>query len=184
MTDLEILKELIKDSALVMTRRGSKRYSADLEEPKNERSKVTIDGIPEDSLIFRADMWPDPSSIFKGEKGECSRADFILIAFEDDESYIVYIEMKGGSETERKRIHQLKGARCLIDYCTSIAREFWESRGFLKDAKHRYVSVKTGSSRKRPTVNKSECNDTPDRMLKISSGSAIRFKQLICKASC
>ncbi len=42
-------------------------------------SCVEIRGIPDNTIILKIDRFPDPSAIFKGNNGECKRADYAII---------------------------------------------------------------------------------------------------------
>ena len=119
MPDMDILRELMSDDALVATsndRHG--RSILVLEEPEAQPAyAVTIRSLPDDVLAIKADRFPPPS--FRGSKGERKRADFIIVAARARRNWMVYVEMKG-PKSERSRFRsgaeirqQLMGAKCL-----------------------------------------------------------------------
>jgi hypothetical protein len=83
MSDLKILKELIRDEALVTIEDGLYgKPKVTLIEPKNQcHSEYTVDinNIPKNAIVIKTDTFPAPTPIFNGSKGECKRADFVII---------------------------------------------------------------------------------------------------------
>jgi hypothetical protein len=75
-------------------------------------------------------------TIIKGNRGECKRADFIIIADTGKKQTIICIEMKAGKGgTMKDMIAQLQGAKCFVAYCREIGQSFWDYPNFLKDYK-------------------------------------------------
>ncbi len=162
-----------------------------LKEPGNQQQSaysLQIRNAPDNTIAFKADAFPPPKSIFKNSKGECKRADFIVIAHTDKANWIVYIEMKSGKGGSKNEIiQQLLGAQCLVAYCRAIGRGFWREPQFLqeKDYQQRFIRVRSISTRipKRPTRTPPESgqHDTPERMLKINAPAknTLEFRQLV-----
>lgn len=182
MTDLDILRQMIKGSASVpLEDSNGRKKMVRLTEPQHRASVVIIAGLPDDAIVIKADAFTPPTSVFSDTKGECKRADFVVIADSGDKKVILYIEMKarkGGTETEI--IQQLKGAHCFVAYCQEIGRFFWDAPTFLADYRYRFISVREISISKRPTRfdKKVDVHDRPDRMLKISGQRHLQFDHL------
>ncbi len=131
MTDLEILKELITDEALVAIEDGLYgNPQVTLTEPGPEYT-VAINNIPEDSIVIKTDTFPAPKHIFNGSKGERKRADFVIIANTDVRQLIIFVELKKGKGVTKEIIQQLKGSQCVVDYFRTIVDVFWEQADFL-----------------------------------------------------
>ncbi len=79
MNDLIILNELINEDALVPIETGEYgKLKVTLIEPKDAGFpgySIDITGIPENTRVIKIDAFPAPKPIFKGNKGECKRAD-------------------------------------------------------------------------------------------------------------
>lgn len=193
-SDLDILRELIKDEALVTVKKD--RYGKnflELKEPgvgNTSEYKIEIRNIPEDTIAIKSDMFPPPSNVFRGDRGERKRADFVVIARDGKRNWIIYIEMKCGKHGQERCIRQqLQGSRCFVDYCRIVARTFWEKPGFLKkgDYQQRYVSVKNIGVNKKSSrmTRKPSLHDCPENMLKISAppSKGIWFKNLVGAAN-
>jgi len=182
MTDLDILSEMIRESAKIIMEKKNDRNMVRLCEPSCPYSNVSIRGLPESSLIIKADSWPAPDTVFSGSKGECKRADYIIIAEKNKTLVAVYIELKKNSgDTNKEVIKQLLGARCFIDYCQAVGREFWKDRDFLSKIKHRYVYfTHTGSiNKKRTQVNREKLkHDRAEEFLKIGWATYVEFNML------
>lgn len=133
--------------------------------------------------MIKLDEFFDVRKIFTGSKGECKRADFIIIANTNSEKVILCLEIKKGRDSNPSITKQLKGAECFVSYCREIGRLFWNQPDFLQDYQYRFVSIKNISISKtsmssRKLSQKSEIHDQPEKMLKISA-KAKQFQELI-----
>ena len=88
MDDCSIFLELIADKALIEKVARYELNTVSLEETK-ENVKFEIRGIPDDAFVIKLDKYFSVDSIFKGNHGECKRADFIIVSHEDKK--IIYI---------------------------------------------------------------------------------------------
>ncbi|MEM9220764.1 MAG: hypothetical protein AAGD25_41420 [Cyanobacteria bacterium P01_F01_bin.150] len=157
-----------------------------LKEPDSDYSVIVYD-MPnsENVIIIKSDAFHEPSEVFVGSNNELKRADFIIIVHAYNQKVIICMELKRGKASNPHIIQQLKGSLCFITYCKKIVQEFWNSDSFLEDYDYRFVSIKNISIAKRPTFLRNQdkeskaIHDRPDRMLKISSPSHLRFKKLI-----
>ena len=190
-SDLEILRDLIRDKALVTVEKD--RYGKNflvLKEPQKENQpeyRIEILNVPNDTIAIKADSFSSPKNIFKNTRGECKRADYIIVAQNKERDLIIYIEMKlRNAGSEKERIQQLKGAKCLVDYCRSIGQMFWGEYEFLKDYQQLYVSVKNIGVHKKPSreTKKRSLHDQPENMLKINGvpQKKLYFRELIAKS--
>ncbi|MEH2319784.1 hypothetical protein [Nostoc sp.] len=183
LTDIAILKEIIKETATVLLEHdGYGKNKVILREPPPANYDVTIYGMPDDDeVIINADKFKSPDTVFKGNRGECKRADFVIVADTENKKIILCIEMKGGkggSETEI--IQQLKGAQCFVAYGQKIGKEFWAQKNFLNTYVYRFVTIRNINIHKKPTREKiTDDHDSPERMLKISSPNYLQFNRLI-----
>ena len=191
--DLDILRDLIKDEALVTVKKN--RHGGnflELKEPGGGKSpgyKIEVLNTPEDAIAIKSDVFSSPKKIFKNTKGECKRADFVIIAKGEKGSWIIYIEMKRSNYgSEKEIIQQLHGSRCFIDYCRTVGQTFWGESGFLQEEVYQqlYVSVKNIGVDKRPSRGKRRpsLHDCPENMLKISAPSQkrLQFRKLLAKS--
>ena len=192
--DLEILSEMIRDTALASVEehpygRSGKKVVI-LKELNNEQQySVKIQNAPDEILAIKADEFPAPKSIFRDDKHECKRADYILVAYTKGANWIIYIELKDGQSNSNKEIRQqLDGAKCLIAYCRAVGRTFWQQPKFLeeKNYKQRFVCVKNLKSKKTPTRNRLKprrLHDNSANMRKIYAhpGKQVQFNELINK---
>ena len=189
MSDFDILRDLIWEEALASVEDEYGKKTIVLKESSNQSEySLKTRNVPDDVIAFKADDFPPPNSIFKNSKGECKRADFVVIASDDKVNWIVHIEMKGGNTGSGKEIkQQLRGARCLVAYCRAIGQEFWQEPNFLeeKNYQQRFISVKNIRIPKRPTRqgSKSGQHDTPENMLKIDglARGRLQFNELVGK---
>lgn len=179
MPDIEILNQMFKDSAKIELENRNGMSQVKLTELQNNTS-VTVLGVPHKSIVVKADAFNSPDSVFQGLKGECKRADFVIIADGGRKKVIICIEMKSRKGSEKEIIQQLKGARCFIAYCQEVGKSFWQAQSFLKGYTYRFVSINHISIAKRKTRIKrnSSVHDRPDEMLKISSPNRLEFNHL------
>ena len=180
MDDFDILRELFREDALASVERNR----VTLEE-RNSQSSYTLEitGIPDDTIAFKADMFPDPGSVFKNTRHECKRADYVIFARDEDSDdvWIVYVEMKRGGRRSQDIELQLRGAKCLVAYCRAIGQEFWGERRFLQHYKERFVRVyNIGIAKRQTQPSRSDVHDDPKRVLSIPAPRGLRpFKHLL-----
>jgi hypothetical protein len=103
MPDIEILNQILRDSAKVKLENRNGTNQVKLDEPQNDTT-VTVSGVPDNSIIVKADAFKSPDSVFQGTKGECKRADFVIVADHGDKKVIICIEMKAGKDSEKEII--------------------------------------------------------------------------------
>ncbi|MGK7919431.1 MAG: hypothetical protein AB4080_05420 [Trichodesmium sp.] len=183
-SDISILKKMIQETA---TEKLKSEYGKNIVELKEESDNytVTIRGMPDDDevIVIKVDTFIAPTTVFEGSRGECKRADFVIVTAINKGKFIVFIEMKGGKKTSKEKeiIQQLKGAQCFVEYCQAIGKLFWEKRYFLDDYEYRFVSIKNIKMPKSKTRYESKANihDSPEKMLKISDPHHIQFNRLI-----
>mgnify|MGYP007058257523 FL=1 len=177
MSDMEILSELILESALIPHENEYGKPVIKLQEAGVKGSVSCIRNIPSDSIVIKADEFPAPKTFFKGDKGECKRADFIIIS--EEKKVILYVELKAGAKDASHIVKQLKGASCVISYCKEIGKQFWSEARFLDGYAHRYIGMVNLSISKKPSRHKSApLHDSPESFLKISSPRNLQFNQL------
>jgi hypothetical protein len=177
MSDMEILSELILESVLIPHENEYGKPVIKLQEAGVKNSVSFIRNIPSDVIVIKADEFPAPKTFFKGDNGECKRADFIIIS--EEKKVILYVELKAGAKDARHIVKQLKGASCVISYCKEIGRQFWSKSTFLDGYAHRYVGMVNLSVSKKPSRHKSTpLHDSPESFLKISSPHYLQFKEL------
>ena len=190
MSDFDILRDLIKTEALALAEDEYNKKIIVLEESGNQQPEYSlkIRNVPDDIIAFKADAFPPPNNIFKNSKGECKRADYVVIASDNRANWIVHIEMKSGKGDSKKEVEQqLRGAQCLVAYCRAIGQEFWQESEFLekKNYQQRFISIKNIGVAKRETLiePKSGRHDMPERMLKISASTKgnLEFRKLVGK---
>lgn len=182
MGDLQILKELFKKDALQGLENNYHKFHTTLREPSCPDSSVLIADIPEESLVVKIDKFPDPSAVFNGDKGECRRADFLIISEYNDKKRILFIELKRTKDEKTKIIQQLKGAVCALKYCQEAGKQFWNKSNFLDEFEFRFVSFGHTAIRKRRTRIRREVSTThnsPEKMMKIDWPANIRFNHLV-----
>lgn len=151
---MEILMALIKNEAIVALKKNFDKFNCVLYE-LNSDYKFTIKNVPQDTIVIKADKFPAPLAIFKGSKMECKRADFVIIT-EIPTKQIFYIELKRSkSPTSSEEMNaQLKGAKCVMEYCKAIGKEFWKVQDFLEGYETKYVKFFAQTLGKRPTRQK------------------------------
>lgn len=180
MTDLELLGQMIKNNARVPLTFVDRKATVVLYEPQDPGVSVTISGIPDNAVVIKVDAFKSPDTIFSGTKGECKRADFVIIANTVNKKVIVYIEMKKNKSSRTEVTEQLTGALCFIRYCQEIGRCFWKEKEFLKNYKNRFISLGHISIAKRRTrIDRSYGkHDSPEKMMRIDWPRKLQFNHL------
>jgi hypothetical protein len=184
MTDISILKEMIKPSAIVpLVENIGEINKLILKEPDPANYSVTFYGMPEKDqvIIINPDAFKTPETVFVGSKGECKRADFIIIANTVRKKVILCVEMKAGKgESEQKIIQQLHGAKCVVTYCQEIGKLFWNCPDFLTNYECIFLSIKDIKIQKtktRPPIVSKDFRSN-SKIIK-RTGSSFQFNDLI-----
>ena len=189
MPHINILKEMLKETAIVPLEDhpyGKESKQVTLTEPG--LYSVSIKGLPSEDqvVVFKTDDYPAPRHIFKGNKGECKRADFVIICDTEAIQIILFIELKAKSNTSSKKhiVQQLKGSQCVVKYSQEIGKLFWNPL-FLDDFQYRFVCLSDINldKRKSQACKDLTLHDTPEKMLRINSPRHLQFRQLIGKAN-
>jgi hypothetical protein len=182
MSDIAILKEMIRDLSTVTLVPSQTRNKVILTEPQPPNYSVTIDGMPDEEnvIVIKADDFKSPSTIFRGDHGECRRADFVIIADTGKKKVILCIEMKAGQSGRAYDIlQQLEGARCFAEYCKEIGKSFWKQPEFLTDYEYRFVSIKNIGIKKQRSIIESSSNAVSKTPFSIKNGLRFQFNDLI-----
>lgn len=176
MTDSEILAQLIKPDAQVYVEYEYEKPFIKLVEPQQANKCTTIKNVPIDTIVIKADAFSAPKTVFIGNRGECKRADYIVIS--ESKKCIIYIEMKSGADDTAKIKKQLHGAQCFLKYCQEIGKSFWGDRDFLSGYKSRFVSIKHIRIPKRPSRDNFPLHDTPEKLLPLAGCASIQFNNI------
>lgn len=183
MDSVSLLKQMIRDSAQVALEMGRETASVEICEPQAPDSKLRIRGIPADAIVIKIDRFPAPDGIFKGDNGECKRADYAIVAVSRTKKSILYLELKRTKAARGDVAKQLHGAECAMAYCERVAEAFFGRRGLLSGFQARFVSCGHTSINKRKTqIDRSQGqHDRPDRFMKIAWPSILEYNKLIGK---
>ena len=196
MNEIEILQEMLTSDIQVELKQQPDNPSTELRDEKSG-TKVLIKGLPNDSIVIRAEKFGPHDDVLKGSKGENKRADFVILSNENTKKWIVCIEIQGGNSKKRMEVvQQLKGAQCFICYCKCLGSSFWKENNFLDGYKYRFVSMtktkpfvdRRSTSPYSPLIQpQNELHDLPEKFLKISfnrktSNPSLYFNKLIQKA--
>ena len=178
MPDNNILSQLFSKSSLVPLQGSVTKPRVTLTEPDAEDSTATISGLPADAFVIKVDDFTSPNKIFQCSRGECKRADYVIIS--EQKKCILYIELKRTKDGRTKIVQQLMGAKCFVKYCQQIGKEFWNDNSFLNGYSHRFVSIAHTSISKKSTrlKRKAPVNDTPEKAMKIDWPKNLQFNQL------
>ena len=190
MNDIEILQEMLTSDTQVELQPQPGKPSVQLTDSQG-KTTVLVKGLPNDSIVIRAEKFGPHDDVLKGSKGENKRADFVILSSENTKKWIVCIEIQGGNSKKRiEVVQQLKGAQCFICYCKCLGSSFWKENNFLDGYKYRFVSMtKIYVDKKRTSpfspliLSKKELHETPENFLNISRSPSLHFSRLIQKAS-
>jgi len=175
----EILVKLLHKRAIIFPNVNDGKYSVILTEESHDNDGFKIDEIPEDSIIIKCDMFPNlkpesPTLFFKGNKSMRRRADYALVS--ESKKMIMFFELKKDSTNVKKIISQLKGAKCVIDYCEIIAEMFWEEKKIFGGFKCSYYIIRHGMQMKLSTIRIDSSDINKPRKI---TGSTATFNELL-----
>jgi hypothetical protein len=176
----QVLAELLEPNAVIRPRLSVYgKCELELHEPDEVDCVVLIRDVPSDVLAIKADLFPQPRGVFRGSKGECRRADYIV--FSENANTIIFVELKLTGAQHNHVTQQLNGAHCLLHYCQEIVFRFWGVSSFLSSCNKRYVHIISSSLHKRPTRPTKQLparHNTPENHMRIANNSYISFNLL------
>jgi hypothetical protein len=183
MSDIAILKEMLKNTAIVPLENSYHKKKVILKEPPPENYSVTINGMPDNDevIVIKADAFKSPDTVFQGKRGECKRADFVIIANTSKKKIILCIELKARKDSEKEIIQQLTGTQCFVTYCQKIGQAFWKQPDFLDSYQYRFISISHIKLPKQKTriERLTNIHDCPERMMKIAFPHYLEFNHLV-----
>ena len=184
MNDIKILEDMLSSRSRVPLKHDGSWFFVELED-RQAKTNVKIQNIPYNSIVVKADTFEFRHPVFAGSKDEGKRADFVIVSNENAKKWMICIEIKRGNIQQSEVTAQLRGARCIMDYCKSIGREFWSARGFLSGYEYRFVGIARLNIQNQPTrantssgYSKRQLHSRPDAFLPISGRQNLYFNEL------
>ena len=185
MNDIEILEDMLSSRSRVPLRYDGSWYFVELID-RQAKTNVKIQNIPHNSIVVKADTFEFRHPVFAGSKDEGKRADFVIVSNENANKWMICIEIKRGNIQQSEVTAQLRGARCIMDYCKSIGREFWSVRGFLTGYEYRFGGIARLNIPNQPTrantssgYSQRQLHSRPDAFLQILGRQSLYFNELI-----
>ena len=121
------------------------------ERDRSNPYEIELKGVPIGSLLLKIDNFDSPRRFLVNKNGLHKRADFALI----NKDKIIFIELKSGKFNTKEIKRQFYGGKCVIDYCASIGKHFFNDPNFLVPAIQSQYCVllfkNRNSIKKRPT---------------------------------
>lgn len=186
MPEIEVLHQMIQEAVKVPLEPDEYDVlTVTLAEPQCPDSVVHIRKMPEQAVVISLDEHWALEGMFTHEKGQCKRADYVIIADTGVHKVIIYIEIKRASSSRTTVVQQLTGARCFVAYCRELARAraFWDQPNFLEEYVERFVYIGQTNTRinKRPTRMKPESgvHNCPEKLLKLTAPHYVTLQRLI-----
>ena len=184
MADHDILKKVINDELFVDIIMEHGRNIARLKECGTEAKLklVKVCGLPDNSVLLNLDKSKEPKSLFKAGKGQRKRCDYVLFTELDGRKIMIFIELKSGRTKRQDIIRQFKGAECIIDYCESVIKRFYNHIDLFVMYEKRFVifhkapSMAQRTTRLTPAIYK---NNKPESFLKIPNPVNLNLKELV-----
>ena len=166
------LRELLVNDAILQLTEKHGKMSCFLPEDKANYGFDLL-GLPCDALIIKCDRFPTTKNVFfKSDNKECKRADFVLVS--ESEKVIMFFELKKSQKSAKANdiVAQLKGAKCVMDYCESISSSFLGEHCIFKDYIFKYYKGFVNTPQKYPFAKQKTSNNTPETARTLSGSSA------------
>jgi hypothetical protein len=144
-------------------------------------SQIVVSDIPENSAVLNMH-----SAFLKNGRTPASERiqrlqyDYVIVGAIDDERFIAFIEANEASLRRQDTESRLRVAVCLMDYCASIAREFYGFPGLLEGYKRHFVKIRARRciGRRFNYQSRLSPNDTPEN-LRVLEGVQFSFGYII-----
>jgi hypothetical protein len=139
MEDIDLLKALFGDKLIEAVKNNYDKYEILLkEESVNNNYSISISNVPDYAIAIKTDNFPDLKGFFEcsSDRGQCKCADFVIVA----DKNLVFIELSSTKKQENEVKAQLKGAECVVEYCKSIIKNFYQTSSFSTQYNHSFES--------------------------------------------
>ena len=178
MSAMNALKVLLVNHVMIDLAKEYGKSCCSLVEPEAGYC-LTIRFVPEDAIVFKCDSFPNTGEVFfNGRSGECKRADYVLVS-ESEKVIMIFELQKSNRKTAHEITAQLKGAKCIVDYCESISSEFLGMHDIFCGFTYRYYkSINTAPRKRAFGKEEKPANQTPETA-RIIPGSSIPFDFLM-----
>ena len=148
--------------------------------PGAKLRKVDIHGVPEDSILMKLDGYDQPASLFKDDKGQRQRCDYVLFTMVNGRGFALFIELKSAKVKKTEIIRQFQGAECVIDYCHAALKRFHNHDQLLNTFSKRFIvfyKPRVAKQRSRPKL--SADNTSPQKAMKYPNPYNPSLKSLL-----
>jgi hypothetical protein len=182
MEDIDLLKALFGDKLIEAVKNNYDKYEILLkEESVNNNYSISISNVPDYAIAIKTDNFPDLKGFFEcsSDRGQCKCADFVIVA----DKNLVFIELSSTKKQENEVKAQLKGAECVVEYCKSIIKNFYQTSSFSTQYNHSFVSIYNIGGNKITNKHRNQDNCEVNKFLKINAPKNIQFNQLLCNAN-
>ena len=172
------LRSLISDNASVPLIISEGKCFCVLTEVESDYD-FTVYNPPNDAIIIKCDKFPTTGNVFfKGKNKESKRADYVLVS--ESEKVLMFFELKRSksSSSAKNVVAQLKGAKCIMDYCESISSSFLNENRIFLGFEHKYYKGYYTSPQKRSFERKEEPDNRTPETARILRGKDAQFSSL------
>ncbi|MDR1964739.1 MAG: hypothetical protein LBQ50_13275 [Planctomycetaceae bacterium] len=142
-------------------------------EPDAKLKIVNIDEVPNDSILIKIDYGQAYNNIFRNQKGELKRCDYILVAnLNENKKVLLFIEMKSQYIDGNELIQKFHASECLFDYIVSTLKHFHDQNINCDEYKKRFILFQKKRIDKKGT-RPSKVGFAPENYLSINFNSAV-----------
>ena len=163
---LDALRKLLIDDIIGEIVYEHGRCSVRLRETGEQAKLKRVDIVPEKSVLMKLDAYEQPLSLFKGDKGERQRCDYILFTVLEGRGYALFIELKSAKLKKAEYVGQFKGAECVVDYCHSALKRFHHHDRLKTFSKRFVVFYKPRIAKQRTRLKPASGNTSPEKALR------------------
>ncbi|PIE03505.1 MAG: hypothetical protein CSA81_01825 [Acidobacteria bacterium] len=182
MNSLDALRELLVPNILKDLVNIHGKTCARLKEnsPHAKLKQIDILGVPANSILIKLDEYAQPSTLFKNDKGQRKRCDYILFFHIQNQGIVLFIELKSNKVKNPEVIRQFKGSECVLDYCNATLKRFHNHDTLLENFSKRFIvfyKPRISKKRTRPMIKPN--NTIPENALKYPATKNISLKSII-----
>lgn len=147
-----IPKLFVPDIIVEPQKDSSSSYKIILKETSKQTKteQVIIQNLPSVCKAIKLDAFILKNTFLLGKEGELTRCDYVLIVEDNEENYMIFIELKSFKPKGTKIEKQFKSSECLMKYCGLLADSFLGDNSLNSQIKFRYVVILRKNMSKRP----------------------------------
>jgi len=174
----DVVRDMLVDSALIVPAERDGRQILSL---AGAGGKIAVTEVPSGSVAVKLGAsFPQFGRFLSPGRGLRQHAGYVILGENEGLKFIVCIETDEASLSREETGRRMRGAICAMDYCASLAREFFFEPNLFEGAKWYFIKVRRrGIVRKRFRYASRFAENGSPESVRVVEGDSFPFSSLV-----